>query len=338
MTEEFLHYREHACIIGGCHKNHLVISERVLDDLSDILSCKVTYNYLRSTLLCEHFTKLLGCLSCVAVNRCVSYKHALILGLIGRPCVVYSEIVFKVFGESRSVKREYGFDLSTCKLFENVLHLHTVLSDNVEIITSCLASPAVIVLCIESSELAESVSREKKLLALLIGEHNLRPVNHRRKNKFQCVASEGECVALLDCDCPARKVSDLKELTHKLEGLSVADRDNVGVLFYQSHKASCVVGLHVRDNYIVGLFAVKGLLEVIKPLGCFSSVRRIHYSYLLIENNIGIISHTLGNFVLALKQVNVIVIDAYVANCFGNIVFIHFMTSVTLIWYLYFTI
>ena len=71
-----------------------------------------------------------------------------------------------------------------CCLLKNCLHLRTVLSDDAEIVASCLACPVVILFAgltdlVESSESSESISREQHLVLRVICHDDFRPVHHR---------------------------------------------------------------------------------------------------------------------------------------------------------------
>ena len=68
------------------------------------------------------------------------------------------------------------------------------------------------------------------------------------------------------------------------------------------------------DNEVIGLSAVQRLFEIIEPLVREIPVDRIHYGDLIVLNDVRVVSHTVRHDVLPLKQVDLVVIDAYVNN------------------------
>ena len=75
-----------------------------------------------------------------------------------------------------------------------------------------------------------------------------------------------------------------------------------------------MVGLHVLYNEIIGLFAVKHALNVCKPLFAEMRVNAVENGDFVVENDVGIVRHTVGNDVLPLEQINAIVVYADVFN------------------------
>ena len=71
------------------------------------------------------------------------------------PCIVFIYVEAKVLCENRSVKRTNLFNVKPCCLFENCLHLSTILSNNIEVIASCLTCPVLI--SIERTKLTKAV-------------------------------------------------------------------------------------------------------------------------------------------------------------------------------------
>ena len=68
------------------------------------------------------------------------------------------------------------------------------------------------------------------------------------------------------------------------------------------------------DDQIVRLAAIQHRLQVLQPLGSGPAVDGVHDSNLLVQNHIGIIGYPVGDWVLALKQVNGSVVRADIAD------------------------
>ena len=79
-----------------------------------------------------------------------------------------------------------------------------------------------------------------------------------------------------------------------------------------------VVGLHVVDNQIVGPPAFQNGFDIVHPLVGEILIDRIHDGNFLIEDRIGVVGHTVGDNVLAFKQVDIMVIHADVTDIFCN--------------------
>jgi len=81
-----------------------------------------------------------------------------------------------------------------------------------------------------------------------------------------------------------------------------------------------VIGLHVMDNQVVGRTAIEHGLEVAEPFVDKASVDRIGDSDFIAQDNVAVVCHTvLGHVVLALEQVNVVIVDANVADILGDL-------------------
>ena len=78
-------------------------------------------------------------------------------------------------------------------------------------------------------------------------------------------------------------------------------------------------------NYkIVGGAAVESGGEVVQPLVGETSVNRVHNGDLLVEDDVGVVRHSVGHVILTLEKVNLAVVYTYIFYVFGNI---HFVNS-----------
>ena len=86
-------------------------------------------------------------------------------------------------------------------------------------------------------------------------------------------------------------------------------------MLHKGGDAGGVIGLHVMDDQVVGRAAVEHGLEVAEPLVDKTAIDRIGDSDLLAQDNVAVVCHTvLGHIVLALEQVNVVIVNANVAD------------------------
>lgn len=108
---------------------------------------------------------------------------------------------------------------------------------------------------------------------------------------------------------------------HDLKSHGGGDDLGLGIFLCEGRDAGGVVGLHVMDNEVVGGAPVERHLEVSKPLVHEVRVHGVHNGNLLLaENNVGVVGHAVfADVVLALEQVDVVVVDADVLDVLGNL-------------------
>ena len=63
------------------------------------------------------------------------------LRCVGRPGVIKSDIMAKIFGEYRAMKRTDFLDIKCCSNFEKCLNLFAVFSYDTDEVTSCFVIP-----------------------------------------------------------------------------------------------------------------------------------------------------------------------------------------------------
>ena len=74
------------------------------------------------------------------------------------------------------------------------------------------------------------------------------------------------------------------------------------------------------DDQVVGRTAVKRGLEVAEPFVDKAGVDRIGDGDFIAQDNVAVVCHTvLGHVVLALEQVNVVIVDTDVADILGDL-------------------
>ena len=138
-------------------------------------------------------------------------------------------------------------------------------------------------------------------------------------DKRQAVAAQVEHVALFD-DHLALGIIGAKVVDHHAEGAHAGHNLCLGIALHKGGDAGGVIGLHVMDDQVVGRAAVEHGLEVAEPLVDKTAIDRIGDSDLLAQDNVAVVCHTvLGHIVLALEQVNVVIVNANVADILGDL-------------------
>ena len=138
-------------------------------------------------------------------------------------------------------------------------------------------------------------------------------------DKGQAVAAQIKHVTLFDNHLALGEVG-AKVVDHHAEGAHACHNLRLGIALHKGGDAGGVIGLHVMDDQVVGRAAVEYGLEVAEPLVDKSAIDRIGDSDLLAQDNVAVVCHTvLGHVVLALEQVDVMIVNANVADILGDL-------------------
>ena len=105
-----------------------------------------------------------------------------------------------------------------------------------------------------------------------------------------------------------------EELREHLKRDGARHQGKFRVFLQQRGGAGGMVRLHVMDDQVVRLAALQGLLQVLHPGVRRAGVGGVQDGDPVIQDDIGIIGHSLGHEVLAFKQIEVVVIYADVAD------------------------
>ena len=251
----------------------------------------------------------------MAVNGGVGNQDTLILCAVGRPDVVQIDVVAQILCQHRAVEGADDGNVQTCGLLQQCLGLCAVLTHDADVVAACFAGP--VFLHIQRAELAEAVSGEQHLIAGIVGNNNLGPVDHRCGNEGQGVLAEAQGIALTDDDA-AVSVVRAEKLLHHGKSLGRGNHHCFGISSQELMDVCGVVGLHVVDHQIIGLAVFKDGFNITQPFIGKVLVYGVHDGNLFIQNRIGIIGHAVGDNILAFKQVNVMVVDTNVADIVCN--------------------
>lgn len=97
---------------------------------------------------------------------------------------------------------------------------------------------------------------------------------HGRGVESEFVRTEREFVAFFHYQLVGQ--FGFEETRKHIESFGVADDNRVRIFDCKCENARAVVGFHMRNHEIVGLSAVKGVVEVVEPFLDFCLVNRIH--------------------------------------------------------------
>ncbi len=251
----------------------------------------------------------------VAVYGSIGDQHALILRTIRGPGVVLVQIIAQIFLQYRAVERADGLNVQLGGFFQQRLNLHTIFAHDADVVAACFAGPVLV--CIQRTELAETVGGEQHLVAGIISHNDFRPVYHGRTYEGQGVTPQCQRIALFH-DHAAVGIVRAKKLLHHDEGFGRGYYNCIREGFHEYSDVGRVVRLHVLYDQIVWTAAVQLGTQAGHPFLAKAAVHRIHDGNFVVADHVRIIGHAVGNHVLPLKQVNVVIVDADVTDIVGN--------------------
>ena len=315
MVDEFLHEGEYVGVIGGGGQHQLAVTEGILHSLGHIGPGQVMDDHLGAALGFQLLHQQLYCGLGVAVDGGVGHHDALALHPVGGPDVVQIDVVAQILGEDGAVEGADDGDIQRGGLFQQSLDLGTVLAHDTDVIPPRLIGP--VLFHIQRAELAKTVGGEQDFVIGIIGNDNLRPVDHGGGNKRQGVLTQAQGIALAD-DNAAVGIVISKELLHHGESLGGGYHSGLGIDLQEIGNVGGVVRLHMLHHQIIRLAALEGVLDVVQPFVGKILVHGVHDGDLVIHNGVGIVGHTVGDHILPLEQVDLVVIDTDVADILGN--------------------
>ena len=126
-----------------------------------------------------------------------------------------------------------------------------------------------------------------------------------------------QLIAFFDDQMAVLKLS-AEVVLHHGEGLVGGDDARLVVDLHEIGDIGGVVWFHVLNDQIVGLSSVQYVLDIVEPLVGEVLVDRIHDGDLVVEDHIGVVGHSVGDFILSFEQIDFMVVDAYIFDCVGD--------------------
>ena len=143
-------------------------------------------------------------------------------------------------------------------------------------------------------------------------------MDHGGGDEGEGVLPQAEGVLLPHHDALIRVILAVKILHHG-EGLGGGDDGRLGIGAHEAADAGRVVRLHVLHDEVIRLSVPQGGGEIIQPGVGEALGHRVHDGDLFIQNDIGIIGHAQGHDVLPLEQVDLMVVDADIADVLADL-------------------
>ena len=311
MVDELPHEGVDVRVVGGGGEDQLPVAEGVTDGQGHVRAGQVVDHHLGAAALTELVRQQLHGLAGVAIDGGEGDDDALGFRRVGSPGLVELDVVPKVLVEDGPVEGADGGDVEAGGLLEQRHGLSAVLAHDADVVPAGLVVPGL--RAVKGAELAEGVGGEEDLVRAVIGHHDLGPVDHGREDEGEGVAAQFEGAAVLGHDAVFHEIG-AEEVVHHGEGLGGGHHGGVGVGLEEAVDVGGVVRLHVLDDEIVRLAASEGALQVVQPLVGEMLVHGVHDGHLFIQDNIGVVAHAVGHLILALEQVHLMVVDAYVQD------------------------
>ena len=314
MIDKLSHERIDIRIVGGSGQHQLAVLEGSRYGLRHIASGKIKDRYLRASLLLKLLHQQLHSLFGMTVYRGVGYHNSFGFRLVGGPGVIEGNIMPKVLGKHRTMKGADDLNIERGCHFQQVLHLSAVLSDDTDEISPGLIVPG---LChIVGTEFAEAICRKQDFIRTVIGNHNLRPMYHWSKYKGQKMSAQRKGSAIVNAKtlCFRGKV---KELIHHHEGLLVCYDGGLRISLHEILDIRGMIRLHMLYHQIVRLSAAQHICHIVQPFMGKMDIHCIHHRDLLIQDDVGIVSHAVRHHVLPLKQIYLMIIDPDIPDIIG---------------------
>ena len=316
IVEQVLHGDEHAGVIGGGRKDQVAAAESVGQDIACRGDGGVVHAHTHASLHqlgCQNVGSVLR----VSVHGGVGDEHALFLGRVAAPLQIFLQKIAEMLAPHRAVEGADIGDIQSGGLFQHGLDLGAVFAHDVGVIAAglvkLLAHKIALVgekAAVQRAEGAESVGGKEDLVRLVVGHHDLGPVDHGGVDKGQLMLAHGEAVPFLHHMQPSAQIQSEELSQHGLD-LGVADDLRLRVAQAERLNGCGVVRLHVGDEQVVQLPSVQGVGHIFEKDSTYSLIHRVEQNRFLVQQQIGVIGDAVGYAVNALEAGKPSVVGAY---------------------------
>ena len=263
----------------------------------------------------------------MAVNRTAEDGDGLVLGCIRTPDLVFLNEPTNVLPPNGAMERAEKHDIQPSRLFQQRLHLGTVLAHDVGVIPAGVIQPVPLEIQLagkniaaESAKGTEGIGGKQDLIRRVISHHDFRPVDHGSHQERKCMASGVQRVALLDCHRTVGNVA-VKKLADHGNGLGVAHDLRLGIGLQDLHQGSGVIWLHVVHHHIIQGTSLKSKSQVLQEPVPHRLIGGIHQDGFFIFHKIGIVADAPWDREYVFKKGQSPVGDTQIQNILSNILY-----------------
>ena len=311
MGDKRVHKREDLRVVGGGCQHQLAESEGVADCPGHITPCQIVHHDFGASVGGQFFCQLGNRLLRIAVHGGVGNHDSLFLRLIGGPGVIQIQIVSQILRQNGAVERANDLDIQPGRLLEQRLYLGTVLAHDTDEIPAGFIRPGL--LRIGGAEFAESVGGEQHLIRGIVGNDDLRPMDHGCGYKRQGMLAQIQRISFSHHDAAIREIGS-KEILHHSKGFGGGYNFRLRIGLGKIQNVGRVIRLHMLDDQIIRHSCAQGVLDIIQPLVGESAVYGIHDGDFFIQDRIGVIGDAIRHFILSFKQIDFPVADSDIAD------------------------
>ena len=281
----------------------------------DRTTAEIVKHNFRSTLFAEHFSQTASSHFGTSVNARISNDNAFrILRFILRPKAIETECLSHfTIAKERAVERTNHFNVKLCCFLEHLRHLHAILTADVEVVATSFLRPIVGVRIIRA-EFTESISREERFVAIIIGHDYFGPMHHGSRDEVEIATTKIERATVGHSDSAVGHVKAFVELSNERQSLCTGHNFQVGILVHRFSNGASVVWLYVLNDKVIRCATFKSHLEIHLPLFSATCIDGVHDANFLIENHITVVAHTFWRAILTLEKVEITIISTNVLN------------------------
>ena len=323
VVKEILDGGEDAGVVGGGGQHKMAVAETLGDELAGVGVAGVIHGNALHAAVGEDGGHLLGCRGGMTIDTAVNDEHALLFGTVAAPGVMLANEIAEILSPDGAMQGAYHLDVKSRGLLQHILHLNSVLADDVDVIATGIVEPVTVEvhlvgknIAVQGAEGAESVGGEEYLVCQVVGHHHLGPMHHRSHDKGEVVATRGELVSLLD-NHQFRGLAT-EELLHHLGGLGGGHHGGLRITQQQVGEKRGMVGLHVVHHQVVERPVCKGGGDILEILLTHSTVGGVEEHRLLVAQQITVIRHPTGDGINILEQGQATVAGAHIIQVVGN--------------------
>ena len=309
-----MHWREYICVIRCCCHYKFAHTECIFYGFCHIVTTQIGDRNLRSTLFAKDFGQLLCYLLGTTMDRSVGNENAFCFYFVLAPSVIQTNVISQVFLQDRAMKRTNASNVESGCFLQKCLNLSAILTTNIEVIATSLASPVFFVR--QCTELAESVGGKEYLVGLVVCNHYFWPVYHWSHEELQGMSTQIQNLSFLYGNGLVFEAGVFKELRHHLDSLGRCYNLNCWILGQKIGDISGMVRFHVLHHEIVRRTSFECLFQVGEPFFSLAEVYGVHDSNFLIHNKIRIIGDAIRDDVLAFKEIDSSIVYTNIFNCF----------------------
>mgnify|MGYP006988151951 CR=1 FL=1 len=134
---------------------------------------------------------------------------------------------------------------------------------------------------------------------------------HRGEYEGQVMISQRKAGAIIYDNFLTFQIQIKKVLDHSKSFL-IGDNSSIWINLHEVCNISCMIRFHMLYDEIIRSSVSENLLDIIKPFVGKIGIYCIHDSSFFVQDHIGVVGHTVWNFVLAFEKVNLVIVYAYI--------------------------